>query len=619
MGWKQKYATFKEMLDYGRLNYPGNIAMANPVYERYVRYDALAGAVEDFSKQINAQIDTDERFVVSAFSENRMEWMLVFISAVYGHNIFAPINHQIKDVAEIRRLILLSDIKIIFIEEQSRELFDSVINDWPADAPSRAPLIFIMEEMCTPVIDKYAPKDDNAKKANRPPRRMLSAAEKDEILSAEEAAHVAGEKKRATPDDFAILLFTSGSIKTKGVMLSQRALLSNQQGAGELLGVAHDNEIFVAGLPLSHSYGLLCGFVPLSFGSTAVYAPTPRAIADYISASVKLFPEKGILAAGVPELARIMNQRIVRSVKSGGGKNAPFMKRLLVNIKYGVFLCMRRVNYHATTCFGLDFSSAFFKPIKAKFGNEFKLPIGGGPIDKITEYGLRGVGFRALGGYGTTEMAPLVAANETSFKKIMSGSIGHAPNGVEIMLIDGEVCARGPNMMIAYLDNEEATKKAMPGDGWYHTGDKGSFVKRSFFGKPKPANYPPDYIYTSADDDGFLVLKGRVDNQFANHRGENIFPEEIEQVLLNNPEVSSCRVFESPATHVRAQIFPDLETIEIKLGKKPSEDDIKGVVSQIVRHANITLQGGRGIDDFEIRDADFERNAFGKIKRRGVE
>jgi long-subunit acyl-CoA synthetase (AMP-forming) len=116
-----------------------------------------------------------------------------------------------------------------------------------------------------------------------------------------------------------------------------------------------------------------------------------------------------------------------------------------------------------------------------------------------------------------------------------------------------------------------------------------------------------------------LILKGRVDNQFANHRGENIFPEVIEKMILNNEAVSSCRVYESPPTRVMAQIFPEVEAIGQKLGVEPTADEIKSMMSQIVRQANVQLQNGCGIDDFEIMDADFERNAFGKIKRNRLE
>jgi len=264
----------------------------------------------------------------------------------------------------------------------------------------------------------------------------------------------------------------------------------------------------------------------------------------------------------------------------------------------------------------MDLSGVFFKPIKKKFGMELIMPIGGGPTDSITEYGLTGVGILAFGGYGTTEMAPLVSANTSLFNKIMSGSVGQVPNGMEVTLINSEVCCRGPNTMLGYLGNEEATNKAMPGDGWYHTGDKGYYVKRAFNGKPVPVDKPQDYIYTSADADCYLILKGRVDNQFANIKGENIFPEVIESALMNYPIVSSCRVFESPPTRVMAHIFPDVEVIEQKLGKPPSQEDVRSMIAQIVRQTNLHLQSGCGIENFEIKDADFERNAFGKIKRR---
>jgi long-subunit acyl-CoA synthetase (AMP-forming) len=612
MNWQQKFITFNEMLEYGSHNYPGNIAMANLVNKTFVRYDDLAYAVDAISHQINALFNTDGRFVVSIFSENSIEWMLIFLSAVAGNNIIAPLNYQIKDPEEICRLIILADIKAVYVAKQFNELFERVVNEWPADSSTPAPVILSLEEACAPAMKRFT--ESGGRSAKQPPRRAQTQGNTTRTSNVAETA-AQGGKLQSAPDDYAVLLFTSGSINTKGVMHSQRSILSNQQAAAELLLVAHQNEVFIAGLPLSHAYGLLCGFVPLYFGATAVYAPTPRAIADNITASSVAFPDKKLLTAGVPELARIMNQRILRSARGGPGKNMPPVRKFLGSIKYLLFLGMRRVNYFTSTWFGIDLSGVFFKPIKAKFGNELKIPIGGGPTDKVTEFGLRGVGILAHGGYGTTEMAPLLAANIPLVNKIRSGSVGQVPNGMEVKIIDGEVCGRGPNMMLGYLNNDEATKKAMPGDGWYHTGDKGNFSKFGFGGKLKPNDKPEDYIYTRADDNYCLVLKGRVDNQFANHRGENIYPEVIESLLLKYPLINSCRVLESPPTHVMAHVFPDTEALEQKYGKSPSAETIKSVISNIVKQVNLQLQSGCQIDGFEIKDTDFDRNAFGKIKR----
>ena len=614
MDWQQKFTTFADLLEFGRRGYPDSVAMADPAKGRYVRYDGLADAVDRFSGRINGMFDTDDRFVVSVFGENSMEWMLVFLSAVAGGNIIAPLNHQIKDPAEIRRLVALSETKLVYVSRQFMELFGRVVRDWPPGYEIGAPVVACMEDACAPVLAESMERGKRAEVAS--PSEGAGRGKQVDVASPPEGA-VSGAKKSVGPDDYAILMYTSGSIKTKGVMHSQRSLLSNQQSAAELLLVDHPNEVFIAGLPLSHTYGLLCGFVPLCYGSTAVYAPTPRAIADCISASGEAFPGKGLLAAAVPELARIMNKRILRSARSaGGGKKQSLAKLVLGSMKYAAFLLMRRINYFTSSKMGLDLSGLFFKAIKQRFGDELKLPIGGGPTDKATEFGLRGVGILALGGYGTTEMAPLVAAGVPRHGCMQPGTVGQVPAGMEAAIVDGEVCCRGPNMMLGYLKNEEATKKAMPGDGWYHTGDKGYFARRAFGGKLAPAKKPKGYIFTRSDDDCYLVLKGRVDNQFANHRGENIFPEMIETLLMNYPAVDSCRVFESPPSCVKAEIFPDADALALKLGRPPTPDDAKQAISQVVKQVNLHLMSGCGIDSFKVVDADFERNPFGKIKRK---
>ena len=622
MDWQQKFTTVSDMLEYGRQKYSDNIAMADPVKKRYVRFHELAAAVKYLANQVNGVFDTDERFVVSAFSENCMEWMFIFMASVAAHNIFAPINHQIKDPVEIRRLLIMSDTKIVYVSNAFRDLFERVVADWPDGGAAAAPLLASLENTCAPAFKKFVsnvkPAGDS-QRADRPAGAEAGAGAEAAVASAEpDAAPDAAPREtkiKCGPDDYAYLMYTSGSIKTKGVMHSQRGLLANQQSAGELLQVAHEKAIFVAGLPLSHTYGLLCGFVPMTFGGMAVYAPNPRSIADYISAACAMFPDRELMVAGVPELARIMNQKIIRSARGGSGKNMPPAKFILSRVRYGAFLGMRRVNYFTSRFLKLDLSGVFFKAIKEKFGGRMVMPIGGGPTDKITEFGLRSVGILALGGYGTTEMAPLVAANHPSFDVIQSGTIGYPPPGVEVKIIDGEVCSRGPNMMLGYLNNEEATRKVIPGDGWYHTGDKGYFTKRSLFNRQTPVDKPADYIYTYADKDCFLTLRGRVDNQFANHRGENISPEVIENLLMGYPIISSCKVLESPATCVMAHIFPDEEALVQKYEKMPDANELKQIFAQIVKQVNMQLQSGCGIDGFEVKDADFERNALGKIKR----
>jgi len=587
-GWKQRFYTFEQMLEAGARERADRVALSDPVRHARVTYRELLPAAENLSLFINGALrrgGREGRGAVSLFGENSPGWMLAFVATVLGGNVAAPLNCLTKEPEEVRRLLALAEADLVFAgRAHGARLEAALAEGWPEGL--KKPAVLWLED-----ID--------------PNTGAYGGANGDE----------AARKPPIPANEYAILLFTSGSIASKGVMHTQASLLANQQQAAELLLVAHPNEVFVAALPLSHAYGLLCGFVPLSFGSIGAYAPTPKDLADCLAASKAAYPGMNLLAASVPELARIINQKIMLAARGGGMKGKKAAERFKARARYILFRGMRRVNYWLENCFGVDLSGVFFKAIKQKFGDELKMPIGGGPVDKKTEFGLRAVGIKAIQGYGATEMGPLIAANEPTWKTVLIGSVGCAPPGVEVALIDGEVCARGASMMLGYLDNPEATRRALPGDGWYHTGDKGHFARRSWSGKHGATDAADGVVRTRADNDWFLVLKGRVDNQFANHRGENIFPEAIETLVMDNPLICSCRVVESPASHVCAQVFPDRDAIAAKLGHEPSEQEAWRAVAQIVKQVNQKLQAGCGIDCFEVMEQDFERNAAGKFKR----
>ena len=162
----------------------------------------------------------------------------------------------------------------------------------------------------------------------------------------------------------------------------------------------------------------------------------------------------------------------------------------------------------------------------------------------------------------------------------------------------GEIIVKGPNVMLGYYENEEATKNVLK-DGWFHTGDLG-------------------YV----DDEEFLYISGRSKNMILTKNGENIYPEEIENILNDDDLIEESLVIGTSNgkddVQVKAKIFPNIEAIKEYLGNKiPTKEEISKILNEAVKKANEKLPNFKHIKSFKIMDEDFERTTTNKVKRFG--
>ena len=179
--------------------------------------------------------------------------------------------------------------------------------------------------------------------------------------------------------------------------------------------------------------------------------------------------------------------------------------------------------------FGIDMRRKLFKQILDQLGGELRYVISGASaIDPIALEGFNDFGITAVQGYGMTEAAPVISAENTWERK--TGSIGKPLPGVEVQIDEpneegiGELIARGPNVMAGYYENEEETAKVLQ-DGWLHTGD-----------------------LASVDEDGYIFIRGRKKNVIVLKNGKNVYPEELEILVSNLPYVEENMVFGSLVT-----------------------------------------------------------------------
>jgi long-chain acyl-CoA synthetase len=215
---------------------------------------------------------------------------------------------------------------------------------------------------------------------------------------------------------------------------------------------------------------------------------------------------------------------------------------------------------------------------------------------------MQNLGFACLQGYGLTECAPILALNrDVHFN---DRAAGLPLPGVEIRIIDkdengiGEIIGKGPNVMLGYYENPEATREAIDADGFFHTGDLG-------------------YL----DAEGFVIITGRKKNVIVTKNGKNIFPEEIEFLLAQNDLVQESLVTgvvdADGETVVQAEIFPNEEKVRELAGDVSlTSDAVRQLIGDVVRKVNHSLVTYKYIRNFTLRDTEFEKTTSKKIKRK---
>lgn len=390
------------------------------------------------------------------------------------------------------------------------------------------------------------------------------------------------DKIEIDPDELRILLFTSGTTgNAKGVCLSQRNICSNILSIYGIVKV-RKSDLFFSILPLHHTYECTIGFLlPIYSGASIAHCEGLR----YIAKNMQEFHPSVILC--VPLLLEKLHKNIVKNMnnslpekyKENKNENPfsklPFFMKMIVKTK-----------------------------VKNTLGGRLRVFIvGAAAANPNILSDFRNLGLNSLQGYGLTECSPLVAGNTDFFQKDDSAGLP-IPN-VEYKIDNpnsegvGEIIVKGPNVMIGYYNNEEETKKAIR-NGWFYTGDLGKI-----------------------DENGYLYITGRCKSVIVTKNGKNIYPEEVEYYLNDNPLISESLVLgikkdNDDETYINAQIYPNMEAIKESLkGSIPTKEELWKIISDVVNSVNKKLPNYKHIKNFVIRDQEFEKTTTQKIKRYG--
>jgi len=247
---------------------------------------------------------------------------------------------------------------------------------------------------------------------------------------------------------------------------------------------------------------------------------------------------------------------------------------------------------------GIDMRKQFFGAIREAFGGEIKMMISGGaPINSDIISFFDAIGISTLNGYGITECAPIVAVNRS--RNIVEGSVGTVLD-IDTVKIDepnedgeGEILVKGPNVMLGYYNDGQATNEAMTEDGYFRTGD-----------------------YGRLDDGNILTITGRKKNLIILSNGKNVYPEEIEKELTAVPGVLEVIVYEGQSKRglehnaIAAEVFPDKDYCE-----KNGIEDIKAYLKSYVDNYNKTAVPYKKISVLKVRKEEFPKNTLRKILR----
>ena len=389
------------------------------------------------------------------------------------------------------------------------------------------------------------------------------------------------------PEEFKILFFTSGTTaNSKGVMLNNRNLAENINAVTAYVKLYPTDRLFSV-LPLHHCYESTIGFLyPLSQGASVAVCEGLR----YIVPNLQEAEPTAILTVPllVESLYKKINEKIVQSKKDK-----------LVKKMIGITNALKSAT-------GIDIKRMVFKEIHENLGGKLRIIVSAAaPVDKTVGEWVEDIGITFLQGYGLTETAPISAL--TPEYKTCVGSVGKPIVQADIKIDnpnekgEGEILIKSPTLMIGYYEDEEATRKVINEDGYFHSGDVG-------------------YM----NEEGYIFITGRSKNVIVTQNGKNIYPEEIELLLDRVDEIRESMVYgkkneanskkDDKELIITARVIPDHDKIKEIYGEK-TKDEIYDIIWKKIKEVNKKLESYKAIKNLEIKEDEFEKSSTMKIKR----
>ena len=443
-------------------------------------------------------------------SENRPEWTMTDFAALTAGGLTVPIYTTLVP-EQIRYIVDDSDASIVVVSNAEQ---------WKKIEPLRAGLSKVKHYI---TFADEAPAGVQTLKAVQDRGRGIAESlpgEYDELVS------------RVKPEDEATLIYTSGTTGVpKGVILTHDNLVSNIRTASELVEFS-EKDTALSFLPLSHVLERMVMFTYVYKGCTVAYAESVEAVAQ------NLLEVRPNIMVSVPRVFEKIYTKVMDQVLA-----SPALRRKIFFWAVEVGKACGALELAGKKApRGLAFRRSIaaklvFSKIIAKTGGRVRFFVSGGaPLSKDIAEFFYAIGLTILEGYGLTETSPLLSIN--TFEAIRLGTVGKPAPGIDIKIAaDGEILARGPNIMKGYYKKEAETREVLEG-GWFHTGDIGQF-----------------------DPDGFLVITDRKKDLLVTSGGKNIAPQPIENLIKSSPYITNAVVLGDRRRFVAALVVPDFDKL----------------------------------------------------------
>ena len=491
---------------------------------------------------------------IALCGRNSSQWAVAFLATLTYGAVAVPILHEFN-AEQIHNIVNHSEARLLFVGDHVATIID------PQQMPTLEGII------------------------NNPDYSLMISRTDKLTYAREHLNELYGKKFRkyfrkehvsyymeGSPDELAVINYTSGTTGfSKGVMIPYRALWSNFDFAVAVLGQQiKPGDKIISMLPMAHMYGMAFEYIfEFLYGCHVYYlnrVPSPAIIAQALA------DIKPVIVIAVPLIIeKIIRKKVFPKIQNN--RMRLLLQMPVISKKVREMICKEVLN-----AFG---------------GKMYEVIIGGAALNQEVEQFLKRIDFPYTVGYGATECAPIICYAD--WHTFAPGSCGRAALHQKVEIdspdprhIPGEILTKGPNVMLGYYKNPEATAETIDREGWYHTGDLGTM-----------------------DADGNVFINGRSKNMLLGPNGQNIYPEEIEDKLNSMTMVMESIIVQRD-TKLVALVHPDMDEAK-NLGF--SDEDLKNIMEQNRNGLNEMIPAYEKISEIEIYPEEFEKTPKKSIKR----